>query len=921
MIKKENLLQRLPQYKTACLLRKAVFFFLFPVFACILICSLLMAQPTFISRAFAQEKQDIYHVNTAFPSPETSAETSPENSANTNANTNVVTSDTEVVSPDSMDGNSSIETEQNIEQTIGEGTEQNSYKNSPENPHENSHGNSPEEKMPTGIAQDGKTLETNSAQPWYIYADELVSLNDGVVLEGHGNVLLVRGEDYLKADFARLYTNTQWIYLQGNVRAKLGADEMKATEAEFELTNSTGWVQNADIFMAGPHMYFTSRELYKEKGDVYTLKNAIVTVCDGEIPLWSLEAQSAKVEADAYASFNHPRFQIKNIPLLYSPYMVIPTKTTRQSGLLQPSYGISSRQGLYYSQPFFYVIDQSRDLTFYGTIFTERGVMPAIEYRSHTKSNQKTWLGLDVMYDTETVLVDTTSDTDYKDGKIRDNNFRFWLRGMGDGDILESPWQYKYNLDIVSDQNFLREFQNRMTGFEATQVSVYQMFGRDFEEDDANRVTEAYVFRDWQRLTVSAGIRYEQDPSLGNGNTAYSEDETVQQLPTVGVYWNKGPLFGWDNANNPFKLEKSGAFSLLPLNLEAAFTSTYMYRQEGTQGLRTELYPKLSMPVNFRYVNMEMSMGARALLYNNTRDDSTGLTGGTDNREEQISTASVIPDFGMDFYTEAKRTWEWPQELELFEENLGKKTYTAMRHTIQPRVSYSLVADVDQEDNPYYSVYDRIQDRNSIEFSFDNHFTFKRETVAKGPEGLYFKTSYHDLLRVRLSTGYDFREQDRTQFTEYFENRPLYDFRLLISTSPFDWLTFSGDTFYSPYDHEVTRFDGSVRLKHSRYGSLTTAYSVRESTYNYLNMVNYDNLADITSTSALEVITNTLHLNLTPKIFAYFKDVTAVDGWENYSRAVGLGYNHQCMRIYGAYTKDQTEESFHLNIEFTGLGL
>ena len=118
-------------------------------------------------------------------------------------------------------------------------------------------------ELPDSIASDG-SLVTKDELPWKIYADSLVSVNDGVVIEGRGNVLLVRGDDYLKADFARLYTNTEWILLQGNVYAKLGTDEVEAKEAEFDLTNSTGWLKDAKLFLAGPHMYFKSDEIYKK---------------------------------------------------------------------------------------------------------------------------------------------------------------------------------------------------------------------------------------------------------------------------------------------------------------------------------------------------------------------------------------------------------------------------------------------------------------------------------------------------------------------------------------------------------------------------------------------------------------------------------------------------------------------------------
>ena len=48
-------------------------------------------------------------------------------------------------------------------------------------------------------------VRTGGDAPWHLTADHLESLDDGVIVEASGDVVLTRGEDYLKADFARYY--------------------------------------------------------------------------------------------------------------------------------------------------------------------------------------------------------------------------------------------------------------------------------------------------------------------------------------------------------------------------------------------------------------------------------------------------------------------------------------------------------------------------------------------------------------------------------------------------------------------------------------------------------------------------------------------------------------------------------------------
>ena len=529
--------------------------------------------------------------------------------------------------------------------------------------------------------------------------------------------------------------------------------------------------------------------------------------------------------------------------------------------------------------------------------------MPSIEYRSHVKDEQKFWTALDFLYDKDVVRFDHQDSVDDKDGKIRTNEMRYWFRSMGNGDVLESNWNYKFNLDYVSDQNFLREYQNRMTGFDNSREASYEMFGRDFAELDQNRVSEGYVYRNWERLTLTGGLRFEQDPSLGNGNESYSTDDTVQRLPELYAFWNKGKLVEG-----------------LPFDLGGYARTGYMLRQEGVSGFRSELYPQLSLPIDLRYASMEISTGVRATLYNNNSEKNSPAKKVQNSQKIQDNASKIVPEFGVDFYTQATKTWEWPQRLELTQKNLGKTQYTGLRHFLQPRVSYSWVDDINQEDVPFYMSEDRIQDGNSVVFSLDNHFTFRQSTVAKDKEGLTHKTSYKDLMRIKFSGGYDFREANRKQHRDILENRPWHDIRLGFRMTPMSWLALDTDAYYSFYEGEVSRLDNTITLSHPRYGSFSSEYSVRTSSYDYRDISSFSDIASLTAASPLDVITNTLILNLTPEIHIFASDKTDLEDGTSLESSLGVGILHQCLRVFFEYTRDAQEERLDLNVEIIGLG-
>ena len=87
---------------------------------------------------------------------------------------------------------------------------------------------------------------------WTFSADRVVGDYTSEYVEAFGNCTLALGDDQLRADFARYYQSTGWVFLKGNVRAFWGGDFLQADEGEFDLNNMTGWLKNGKLFMAKP---------------------------------------------------------------------------------------------------------------------------------------------------------------------------------------------------------------------------------------------------------------------------------------------------------------------------------------------------------------------------------------------------------------------------------------------------------------------------------------------------------------------------------------------------------------------------------------------------------------------------------------------------------------------------------------------
>lgn len=750
----------------------------------------------------------------------------------------------------------------------------------------------------SGVPAGQSSMQTRGEAPWRLNADKLVSIDDGVIVEASGGVLLQRGEDYMKADFARYYTTTNWIFVSGNVEARMGRDQLKAAEGEFDLNARTGWLKDGSIFIAGPHMYVKGEKVDKLLGDRYLFKNAKVTACDGDTPAWSVSAGEAEVELDGYATLKHTTLNILDVPVMDAPWLMLPAKTSRQSGLLLPDFGYSSVNGGFYTQPYFHVIDDSRDLTFTATYMGNVGFMPSLEYRAHTRDKDKTMLALDFLYDTHTFTSEADDPVNETDRKINTQKERFWLRGMGDGYVGDSEWRYRYNLDYVSDQNFLRQFRDMYTGFNRSRDAMYDMFGRDITEVDKNRVTEGYVYREWDRFMVSLGLRYEQTPYYGHGNISRDQDTNVQRIP-LNAYLFKGRMF-----------------EDLPLELQGEVSTAYEYREKGVRGLRTEIHPELTMPVDMPGFSMLLNGGFRSTFYNSSTEyvSSERWARGTGNHDR------FIPDVSASAFTQFSREWHMPEKtLTPSEENLGESSLIGVRHRLQPRVTYGWIPERDQFDNPIFEEMDRIKPSQQMRFSLTNLITTKKSVLKKEGDAIVNSDSFSDPLRWEVATGYDFDEASRHAYRDEFGRRPFMDLYSYLTYSPNEWLSLKSRIYLSMYGEGITRSDTGFTLKWPDVASWSLTYSTRDWAYNYLSEMKRDKRSDMRFTSDQRLLTNIFRLRPVHWLSLYYKTQDNLITGKNYEREFIMGYLHQCFRIYGSIRSKGKENSYRVILEMPGL--
>jgi len=746
-------------------------------------------------------------------------------------------------------------------------------------------------------------IESKTAEPqqWQIKADTIAAQHDDEVLEASGNVQLTQGDNILKADSATYYRTTGWVHLVGNVEVHWSLDRLRADEAEFDLKNRVGWLKNGEVFVADPHLYFRGERIEKHEGDHYSFKKARVTACDDDPSAWAIDMEEGEITLEGYAWLWSPKLRVKGQPVFYSPVAILPVKEKRQSGLLMPDVGHSSRLGFHYNQPIFWSISDEADATFYENWMSDRGFMQGLEFRHTPDTGTKGLWRVDAMQDSETNPSETDEDNQFKgDTLVRPNATRYWWRSKLDTHLVDPRWKAKLDIDWVSDQNYLREFKAGKSGFTKSRDEFLNEFSRDIADADAlERQSALLLSRSWDKGGVAAKAQWIQNLEHQSGNREKDRNPTAQSLPELHAYIWKDHVF-------------SG-----PLEFDGEFGATNFWRQFGTRGTRFEAYPKVSLPMQAGNISIIPTLGLRETAYMVDEYENRTISSHDENQ-----TARHLPTLNLTAFTERYKVFdltEGKDPLAPGADTAGQSRWASVKHSVQPRVDYDWVPYVSQKDKPFFDELDRISGQNEITYSLTNILDRKRETVAlrktldeagkpTGDEAS-LSTDYLEFLRLRLEQSWDAREATRDDARSEYPRRPFSDILTEVSITPEKWISLINRTFWSPHNGELTEHEHVLRGIWQDVGSAEFALDYQSPTDDYKRQTR-ERIRQLRY--GLEILVS----RRWSMGFTYRADLVTNTDLE---KTVSASYQHQCWGVTFLYTQTPFEDRVEARIELLGL--
>lgn len=193
-------------------------------------------------------------------------------------------------------------------------------------------------------------------------ADTYTTNFDTGLTSAQGNVVVFIGKQTLKAQKVKMNSKTGVIEATQNVFFSENKLTIEAESAELNMKNSMGQFDMA-ILRIGTDIYLEAREISRESETTYRARGAKVTSCQDCPHSWSVAGIEVLLEVESFMKIHHAVPQIFDIPVFYSPFLMLPTKTVRQSGLLFPKMQISPDLGFGLGVPYYWAPSGAYDAT------------------------------------------------------------------------------------------------------------------------------------------------------------------------------------------------------------------------------------------------------------------------------------------------------------------------------------------------------------------------------------------------------------------------------------------------------------------------------------------------------------------------------------------------------------------------------
>lgn len=646
-------------------------------------------------------------------------------------------------------------------------------------------------------------------------AQEFERDNETDTIDLKGHVQVISEDRHIQADRAHVNLKANQIELEGHVKITSLKSTLGGDRIILDYESGTGVIYNG--YVQSGQVMFEGSVIQKTGPEEFFVVDADYTACTNCPASWSFGGSSIRAELGGYAYIKNPIFKIGPVPILPLPYLVVPLKSDRQSGLLAPGFEQSQVGGVAVSLPYFYVISRSSDATLTLKNYELRGFKGLINYR---------------------YVLDQSSSGELDAGAIKDRVFQNedrlnkWRPADGQGDPvnrwfikykhyqeLPDGWVHRAVVNNASDLQYPRDFTNETlnhgdASMETRLSMTKNTFNSHFDVDASyytNLLQGDPLAGNDEAVHRLPEIHYvELQKPIGKSGFFYTYDLDYTNFARSGPGYDDLDSYTYNGSNvRVIKSTCSGAHGdpATGYGTDPQCKRIYDGRyDEGIDLIRTgqrfDFQPTLLYPVPLGGVaDLLTKISYRETHYNFTVGDETnnvrryvrGEVGG------RMRFSRVYGD-------------------------LSDPKSTRYKHEIRPELTYTALPWIDHKSHPFFGFTaqteaptfssqsvsdedlfgssglqfdsrDRLYDRNLLTYSLVNTIT-RKKWVNESP-------SYEQIALIKLSQSYDRWKDTQNQY-------PYSDISLQTDLR-FDHLQTYNEFNYFPYQR-VTNTAMQIRV-------------------------------------------------------------------------------------------------------------
>jgi len=511
----------------------------------------------------------------------------------------------------------------------------------------------------------------------YLVADQFEQTGDTYLL--HGDTQIDFRNYVIYGDEISYNSNTGDATATGHVKLEGGdySVHMDASRAEYNVTEGTGkffdvhgttglkFGSRRAILTTSSPFTFSGREIDKVAPNRFVVHHGTITSCELPRPKWTFSAERINFEVGDVAKLYNSTFHLRKLPVLYLPFAEHPVEHVgRQSGFLIPSFGQSSVKGTILGDSYYWAINRSMDATLGAEYFSKRGFGQHANFRALTGQNSF----------------------------ISATYFGVVDRGLGPTHVNQGGEDVR----IQAEQYFPKDVR-AVANVEYLSSYLFRIAFAENFTTAVNSEVKSSIFASRNEDGYSLGIlaqRYQNFQSTNKGDLF-----SILHVPSLDASSVDRPLF-----NTPFFYGFDASTTGLSRR-SPTFSSANLVG-------RTDAHPRLSLPVFLRGWTFRPEVAVRDTFYSQHKTQETALSIGT-----TINGSLNRKDF------EGELEMRAPRLEKIYEKGIFGK---ALKHTIEPRITYRYVNGIDN----FLSIIrfdssDIVSDTNEVEYAVTNRIYLK----------------------------------------------------------------------------------------------------------------------------------------------------------------------------------------------------